>query len=192
MKRLPQAKRNQLIGVVAATIAAIALVYFFLISPQDQKNELLGGKIGSSTRFLQDIKKTNSQKNATAATLAELTQRLNHEEEDIASGDVFAWSYETLRGFKTNYTRVEIPSIGQPAQSDCDLIGNFPYRQMRFSLAGTAFYHDLGKFVGDFENKFPHCRIVNLTADPVSNTGPAGNEKLSFKMDVIALVKPNN
>ena len=54
----------------------------------------------------------------------------------------------------------------------------------------TGYYHDVGKFISDFENNFPHGRVVNLIVEPVSSADP-GNEKLSFRMDVIALVKPN-
>lgn len=192
MKRLPPAKRNQLIAVIAGTLGLICLVYFLLISPQNDKNLALGNSIGAESNKLQQMKDTIKQMEATASTLAALTQQLSHAEEDIASGDSYAWTYDTIRKFKTNY-HVDIPTdkIGQPAQSDCDLIGNFPYKQIRFSLAGTAFYHDLGKFVSDFENKFPHCRVLNLSADP-AGAGPGGGEKLNFRMEIVALVKPSN
>jgi hypothetical protein len=85
---------------------------------------------------------------------------------------------------------VDIPNVGQPSAGDCELLGGFPYKQIRFSLSGSAYYHDLGKFVADFENKFVHCRVVNLSLEPSGE--PAAGEKLNFKMDVIALVKPNN
>lgn len=188
MKRLPSAKRNQLIVVILATVGLIGLVYFLLINPQNEKNRDLAGKIGSETIRFQQMQTTIKQKEATASALADLTQQINRAEQDVASGDVSAWTYDTIRRFKVNY-HVDIPSIGQPAQSDCDLIANYPYKQIRFSLSGTAYYHDLGKFVSDFENKFPHCRILNLTADPVATTANGG-EKLSFRMDVVALVKP--
>jgi Tfp pilus assembly protein PilO len=189
MKRLPPAKRNQLIVVILATLALIGLVYFLLINPQNEKNRDLAGKIGSETIRFQQMQTTIKQMEATKIVLADLTQQLDRAEQDIAAGDLSAWTYDTLRRFKAAY-RVDIPSIGQPTQSDCDLIANYPYKQIRFSLSGTAYYHDLGKFVSDFENKFPHCRMLNLTADPVATTANGG-EKLNFRMDIVALVKPN-
>jgi Tfp pilus assembly protein PilO len=190
MKRLSPAKRNQLIGVVLATIGLIALVYFLLISPQNEKNKALANTIGSEAIRSQKIKTEIKQMEASTAAVAEMTQQLNRAEEDVAAGDLYAWTYDTIRRFKASY-HVDIPTIGQPASSDCDLLGNFPYKQIRFSLNGTAYYHDLGKFVSDFENKFPHCRVLNLAADPVGNT-PAAGEKLNFRMDIVALVKPNS
>jgi Tfp pilus assembly protein PilO len=190
MKRLPPAKRNQLIVVLAATAGLIGLVYFLLIGPQGENNRRLGDSIGSETTRLEQIKSTIKQMDATAGALADLTQQLDHAEEDVASGDLSAWTYDTLRRFKSAY-HVDIPTIGQPAQSDCDLIGNFPYKQIRFSLTGTGYYHDLGKFVADFENKFPHCRVLNLSVEPAGSSA-AGDEHLNFKMDIVALIKPNN
>ena len=190
MKRLPPAKRNQLIGVIVATVVLIGAVYFFLIGPQNEKNNDLGVNIGKATARLHEMQTTIKQKDATVVALKDLSRQLSESEQDVASGDLYAWTYDTMRRFKTNY-HVEIPAIGQPSgQVDCDLIGNFPYKQIRFSLTGTAHYHDLGKFVSDFENKFPHCRIVNLSVDPAGLTA-GGGEHLNFRLDIIALVKPN-
>jgi len=189
MKRLPPAKRNQLIGVILGTAALICAVYFLLIGPQNTKNAELGTNIGKEGARLGDIKKQIRQMEATSNTLAGLTLDLNRSEADIAYGDLSAWTFDTMRRFKTGY-HVDIPMIGQPSLGDCDLISNFPYRQIRFSVSGSAFYHDLGKFIADFENKFPHCRVLNLVAEPVGSTG--AGEKLNFRMDVVALVKPNS
>lgn len=190
MKRLPPAKRNQLIMVIIATMGLISLVYFLLIGPQNEKNRGLANSIGTETVRLQQFKTTIKQMDATKSTLADLNQQLILAEADVASGDLYAWTYDTIRRFKSSY-RVEIPTIGQPAQSECDLIANFPYKQIRFSINGTAYYHDWGKFVADFENKFPHCRVLNLQADPVGNAA-TGGERLNCRMDIIALVRPNN
>jgi hypothetical protein len=46
-------------------------------------------------------------------------------------------------------------------------------------------------FIADFENQFQFARIINLDVTP--NTGQAAGEpeKLTFKMDIVFLVKPN-
>lgn len=189
MKRLPPAKRNQLIGVILASVGLIGLVYFLLISPQNASNSKLATNTSKETLRLQQMETTIKEMEATSNKLEVVTQQLNHDEDDIASGDLYAWTYDTMRRFKAGY-RVDIPTLGQPALGDCDLIGNFPYKQIRFSLAGTAYYHDLGKFIAGFENKFPHCRVLNLSIDPVDSDA-TGGERLNFRMDIVALVKPN-
>jgi hypothetical protein len=106
----------------------------------------------------------------------------------MVSGDFYSWTYNTIRTFKAAY-RVDIPEIGHPDISDTDLLPDFSFKQVKFSVSGTAYYHDLGKFTADFENKFPHMRLVNLAIQPVQTSG-SNDEKLSFKMDIVALVKP--
>ncbi len=70
--------------------------------------------------------------------------QLNQAEEDVATGDLFAWTYDTIRQFKAGY-HVDIPTIGQPVQSDVDLIPNFPYKQINFSLDGHRLLSRHGK-----------------------------------------------
>lgn len=190
MKRLPANKRNQLIGVIIATVALICVVYFLLIMPQNEKNSDLAVNIAKETSRLDQYGKAIKQMAATTTALSDLNQQLSRAESDVAGGDLYAWTVDTIRRFKTTY-RVDIPNVGQPsAQSDCEILGDFPYKQIRFSLTGTAYYHDLGKFVSDFENKFTHCRVVSLSAEPAGQS--SSGEKLNFRMDVAALVKPNN
>ena len=188
MKRLPPHKRNKLILVIVITLAVVGLVYFFLIDPQNEGNKKLAADTNVKASELLQIKKLIKQADATAGTAGDITTLLNHAEEDTAAGDVFAWTYDTMRQFKVN-RHIEITTIGQPVQSDVDIIPNFPYKQIRFQIVGNGYFHDLGKFVSDLENKFPHMRIVNITIDTTLGSETV-NEKLSFRMEVAALVKP--
>jgi Tfp pilus assembly protein PilO len=189
MKRLSAAKRNQLIVVVLATIGLICLVYFLLIQPFSLQNEKVAKDTKEQKARLEDIKKGIKQAESISAGLTDVTQQLARAEEDIASGDVYAWTYDTLRRFKATY-HVDIPSISSPVVGEVDLVPCAPYKQVKVSLSGTAYYHDLGKFVADFENNFPHMRMVNLAIEP-SNLPGGNSERLNFRMEVIALVKPN-
>ena len=187
MKRLPAAKRNQLVLAIIGTVALISIVYFCLIHPQNDENAKLAAKTNTELARLELMKNTVKQSDLKASAAAEISTRLSQAEADVATGDVFAWTYDTIRQFKSGY-KVEIPTVGQPVQSDVDMIRNFPYKQIKFSIMGIGYYHDLGKFIADFENKFPHMRVVNMTIDSASGGLP---EKLSFRMEILALVKPN-
>ncbi len=176
--------------VILATVAAISAVYFLLIKPQNEQNARIAAEAIDKTAELEKIEKSIHQADATTVALSDITSQLTRAETDVATGDVFAWTYDTIRQFKTNY-HVEIPNIGQPILSDVDLLAGFPYKQVRVSLSGTAYYHDLGRFITDFENNYPHMRMVNLQIEPsVQPGGPT--ERLAFRVDVIALVKPNS
>jgi len=179
--------------VILATLGLIGLVYFLLIQSQKEQNQKLAHDTNEKVAELETIKKSIKQAELIDANLTDITQQLEHAEEDAVTGDVYGWVYDTIRKFKSTY-HVDIPNIGQPVISDVDLLAGFPYKQVRVSLSGTAYFHDLGKFIADFENTFPHIRVVNLSLEPGNGTGtgPAsGAEKLTFRMDVIALIKPN-
>ena len=172
--------------VLLVTATLIGVVYFFLISPQNKENLQLIKQTSDRQADLDKYKRIISQAQATSNQLAALSLQLSNTEQDIATGDTYAWIYDTIRQFKTNY-HVDIPTISQPVMGDVDLIPNFPYKQVKFSLTGTAYYHDLGKFIADLENNFPHIRVVNLA---IGSNGDS--ELLSFRVDIVALVKSNS
>jgi hypothetical protein len=182
-------KRNQLTLVAIITIGVLVLIGFMLIRPQLQTLSEIKTNIRTAQAKLDQINNTIKHTDIAESELASVSDALSHAEDDMASGDIYSWTYDTIRRFKTPY-QVDIPQIGQPETGDVDLLPDFPYKQVTFTLNGTAYYHDLGKFVAAFENKFPHIRIVNLTVDPADPD--QGTEKLAFRMDIAALIKPNS
>ena len=190
MKRLPPAKRNMLIVVIIATAGLIGLNYIFLILPQNANNRKLASDTKAAKAKWEQYKTVIKQSSNTAKMVEEVTAELKLTEKDVASGDIYSWTYDTLRRFKADY-RLEIPTIGQPAVEEVDLLPGVPYKQARIILSGSGYFHDIGKFLADFENTFPHMRIVNLKIDPYTGAAGAGSEKLSFRTEVVVLVKPN-
>jgi Tfp pilus assembly protein PilO len=189
MKRLSPEKRNQLIMVIVATLALIGMVYFFLIGPQINENRKLHAAVETKEARLKDIKRAIAEAGDNANKAVELDAQLKNAESDEASGDVIAWSYFTIQHFKAG-RHVDISTIGQPVVSDVDLLPNFPGKEIKFQILGSGYYSDIGKFIADLENEYPHIRVLNLNLDP--NTGPdIPPEKLSFRMDIVALLKPS-
>jgi Tfp pilus assembly protein PilO len=185
MKKLTPEKRNHLILTIIVTLAMISMVYFFLIGPQNRENQKLVLDTASLQTKLDQIKQTIKSAGASEQAAVEVTTLLNQAETDVASGDYFAWVFDTIRKFKTGH-QLEIPNIGQPEQAEVNLLAGFPYKQIAVTLQGSGYYHDIGKFISDLENKFPHIRVVNLTLEPA---GSQNSEKLTFRMEVIALTK---
>jgi len=184
--KISKEKRNQLIIVVIVTGAILALIGFGLIRSQfDSLSQIAKDKEAADSR-LKNIKNSIKNADAIAGELTEVTNTLSHIEADMASGDLYSWTYDTIRRFKQQY-KVEIPEIGHPTIGNVDLLSSFPYKQIHFTINGTAYYHDLGKFIADFENNFPHSRVVRLAIEP----GGENPEKLLFRMEIIALMKPN-
>jgi hypothetical protein len=189
MKRLSREKRNQLITVIFVTLAILALIGFGLIRPQYDSLSKIAKARNAADDNLLHIKHAITNPEAIANEWNETTYALAHAEEDMASGDLYSWTYDTIRHFKQSY-KVEIPEVGHPTIGESDLLSSFPYKQIQFAINGTVYYHDLGKFIADFENSFPHSRMVRLVVEPAPSPD-SNSEKLSFRMEIVTLVKPN-
>jgi hypothetical protein len=108
----------------------------------------------------------------------------------MATGDLFSWMVSSLKQFNTPHYKVEMPQFGPPVVADTAMFPNYPYKQAVVAVAGTAYYWDFGKFLAELENHFPYTRIQNLSLEPAPPANPDEKEKLSFRMEVVALIKP--
>jgi len=192
LRKLPKEKRNQLVLVVLVTLMAITGLYFALIRHQNDKLAKLKQQKTAAAQKLQLVRDTIQRAKPIQADLDEVKKALAAAESDVASGDLYAWVINSLNKFKASYPAVNIPHFSQLGQAtDVNLFPNFPYKQASLTIAGTAHFHDLGRIIADFENQNPHVRLLNLTLDFKGASPLAGEEELSFKMDIVTLVKVN-
>lgn len=189
MNKLSKEKRDKLILVCVGIGLVLAAIYFLLIRPQRAAIAKTKADTVAARNKLQQMDDAIQKADVVTNDRARANSQLAQSESDLAFGDPNAWIYDTIRHFKENY-KVDIVVNGQAAIGDVDMIPNFPYKQLKVSVSGTAYYHDLGKFIADFENVFPHARITNLSLGPAGGSGE-NREKLSFRMEVIALLKQN-
>jgi Tfp pilus assembly protein PilO len=180
-------KRNQFFMTLAGVVVLIGAMVFGLIRPQYGKLSSIRKQTADTQTHYKSVETLIRQADAAAAQLGEATNALAAAESDMATGDIYAWTVDTIRHFKLNY-KVEVPDIGQPTVGDVDIIPNFEYKQLKFTIRGSGYYHDIGKFIADFENKHPHVRVLNIEMTPAGNE----TEKLSFVMDVVALIKSSS
>jgi hypothetical protein len=177
-------KRNQLFLTLAVVVLAIAGIGFGVIHPQYTNLAAIRKQTAETQVKWKDNSRLIQDSTANDGELADLSQDLASNELDMATGDIYAWTLDTIRHFKAAY-KVDVPEIGQPTISAMDVFPSFPYQQMRFTIHGSGYYHDIGKFIADFENEYPHMRVENIDMNPVSGD----TEKLYFKAEVVALVK---
>jgi hypothetical protein len=191
LRKLPQDKRNKLLGVVVGTLAVLAGLYLGLIKYQQQNLVHLAQKkvtVEVKHRQVLDAIKHAQQ---IEADLGIAKKALADAEADIASGDLYSWVINTLRDFKAKY-KVNIPQFNPIAgTAEVNLLPNFPYKQATLSVAGTAHYHDFGRFLADLENQFPHIRVLNLSLDLNQSPVAEEQETVSFKLEIVTLVKTN-
>ena len=192
MKKLSTEKRNQLILVVMLTIMGVAGLWFGLINTQqkiihesEDRKALVAGQ-------LTQIEQAGKNADRIEAELEQATKELTRVEDEMVSGDPYAWMLRTVGLLKLQH-KIEIPSVGAPDVKDVNLLSKFPYKQASYGIGGTAYFHDLGKFVADVENQYPYFRLVNLDISPEAALGSGEKEireTLTFRMDIIALTKP--
>ncbi|HEY1662365.1 MAG TPA: type II secretion system protein GspM [Verrucomicrobiae bacterium] len=185
MNRLPKEKRDKLILVCMITGIALLVIYLLLIHPEYASIQEAKAQTETKRQKLENMQDAIDKAATTAATLEDTVQLLSQSEKDMATGDPNAWIYDTIRGFKSQY-KMDITIASPTSIGEVDIMGKFPYRQLKVTINGSAYYHDLGKFIADFENDYPHGRICNLSIHPSGN-----GEKLTFTMDIVALIKPN-
>jgi Tfp pilus assembly protein PilO len=188
--KLPKEKRNQLILISLVTLVVLAGLGFGLIKYQYESLAGLAAKKTAAEQKLVQMQEQIKRADQIEAQLAEAMTTITNLEAGMApAGDSYSWVINTVRGFKGAY-KVEIPQFSPISHpTDVNMLAKFPYKQVTLTVAGTAHYHDLGKFLADFENEFPHIRLVNLDLSQSPAAGEA--EKLVFKVDIVTLVKPN-
>jgi Tfp pilus assembly protein PilO len=193
MKNLPKEKRDRLIMVAVASIIAAVAVWYLLVRSQQSSAESLAKKITDQKAKVSGAERLVATTKELKSNLSAETHKLTSIVETIASGDMYAWAIQTVGRFGAE-RKVEIPQFSREVTTDIGMFPKFPYKAAAFNVRGSAYYHDLGQFLADFENSFPYARIQNLEIEPgaVSASGTAETEKLSFRLEIVTLINPNN
>jgi hypothetical protein len=189
-KKLPKEKRNQLILAIIGTVAVLSGLGLGLIRFQYDGLKNLAEKKAADKKKLGEMRDAVNNSAKYEAAVTEARKKLADMETDIATGDLYAWVINTLRAFKVAY-KVEVPQFSPIGPvTEMTLLPDFPYKQATLTVAGTAHFHDFGKFLSDFENQYPHIRVQNLKVDAVPAMGTAQDPELvSFTMEIVTLVK---
>jgi hypothetical protein len=193
MSKLPKDKRDKIILVGMGTVAAVVAIYFALINVQRQAFNEVKKKHTDAT---DNVTRGNATIK-TAATVESEFKQVNDKmkvcEANMAPPtDMLSWLTQLLNEFRLGHN-VDIPQFSRETPTEVGTFPKFPYRAAVFTVRGSAFYHDFGKFLADFENKYPYIRVQNIELEPLSHeasTSAAMREKLSFKMELLTLVRP--
>ena len=153
--KLSADKRNKLIGVAIVTAAVIGALWYFVV--EDRNVTLQEFKEKQADALLQRKKIDNAIKGAGKIEqgLKDAAEKLAVIQQEMASGDLYSWMYTTIKNFKSAY-HVDIPQFSTVETAENTLLYKFPYKQVKMSISGSAYFHDFGKFLADFENRFPH------------------------------------
>jgi hypothetical protein len=192
MKRLPKEKRDRLILIFLGALAITVGLYYGVIGSQ-RKALLASARLLTEKRNqLNNAERLISNLPQVKSNLEDTLGRLRAIEATMASGDLYSWGILTVNSFKENYD-IDIPQFSREIPAEVGMYPLFPYKAAIFNLRGSAFYHDFGRFVADFENAFPFMRIQNIELEPSNSSNASnqeGSEKLSFRLEIVALVNP--
>jgi len=191
LSKLSKEKRQHLVGVIMLTAMVLAAVGYFLIHGGYRRLATLGEKRQVAQKKFDEMQLAMDQSDLVQAQYDEAVKALDAKEATMASGDLYSWMHGTIRKLQRGY-RVDIPQIGSVSDpTKVELLTNFPYEQASVTVAGSAYYHELGRFVADMENSYPLMRVQNLSLEPNANPTSGDRDLLAFRMDIVALVKPN-
>ncbi len=192
MNKLSKEKQQQLIAVAAAAVVVIGLIYFFVIRAQGKSQAGKRAEIETFQKNVADAEALKKKMPTIQADLEASLKKLDEQEKSMATGDLYSWVILKVNDFvKSRGHKVEIPIFGREERTHIGIFGEFPYEAVKYSLKGSGYYHDLGKFLADFENTFPYARVQNLDIMTEGGVGPgAENEKLAFKFDLVVTLKP--
>jgi hypothetical protein len=164
-------------------------LYFTLIRYQQSRLALWETQRTAANGKLSEILDTVKNSDQIDADLLIVSNKLAAREADMPSGDLYASLYDTLRKFKAG-RKVDIPQLSsEGTETDMNMLPKFPYKQVLGTIVGTAYYHDLGKFIADYENEFPTSRVLSLDISPAAMQSPDEKDKLAFTMSIASLVK---
>src|SRR5258706_7368291 len=191
MTKLSKEKKNQLVVAIILILAGIAGLYFGLISLQLRHLIYLADNKVKMADNLSRVEQSVKNADLIDKDLSATSKKLTDLEDDMANpSDVNSWLFNNIRQFKLAYKAVDVPQMSTPEVKDMNMMPRFPYKQVSLTIGGTAYFHDLGKFIADYENQYPHSRVVNLDIEPSPSMMGGERERLTFKMDIITLVKP--
>jgi hypothetical protein len=192
MNKLSKDKRNELILVAMVTVGVIAGLWFLVIAGQKETITQISQKIQDTQQKIDRIQTVVTGAAQVEAGLKIATERLYIIENGMPSGDLFSWIVRTIKTFNNPVYKVEMPQFGIPVVNQVSMLPGFPYNQCAVAVSGNSYYSEFGKFLADFENRFPYMRVQNVSLEPGGGTTPDEREKLSFHMEIVTLIKANS
>ncbi len=190
MKKLSKEKRMHLILVGLLTGGVIAGLWFGLITMQEGKIKDIKDKSLSVQKEIDKIQKVVVEAHEVELALIEATNHLNKIESGMPSGDLYSWIVSAIKQFNVPSYKVDMPQFGAPVLGEVRMLPGFPYSQAVVTVSGSAYYYEFGKFIADLENHFPYLRVQNLNLEPGMAGTADEREKLSFRMEIVTIVKP--
>lgn len=194
IKNLSKEKRDKLLLVAICTLAVVVGLYLGLVRTQKRSLARIAQQTTEQKERVGSAERLVKSRAEVETSLESNQQKLKGIEQTMASGDMYSWIIMTVNRFRAD-RKVDIPQFSREVTTEVGMFPKFPYKAALFNVRGVAHFHELGKFIADFENAHPYLRVQNIDLEPGGQSAAtgtaAGPEKLSFKMEIVALIHPN-
>ena len=189
MNKLSKEKQTQLAIVIIVTIAALASIWFLVITTE-QKNLRAAeakateakDKIDRAEKLLAKKKEIDEERKRNLDELASI-------EDSMAPGDPYGWFIPLMTKFSEPYKNLSLVKVDRERVAPVDMLPKYPYQSASFRVMVTAFYVDFGRFLADFENKYPYFQIRGMEMLPTASP-TEDHEKLDIRFEIVTLLKP--
>lgn len=195
MNKLSKEKRDKLILTIIGVVGALSVLYFLVITDQQDEIAQLKSKITAMTSKKDSAERQGKRMAEAEANLAAQKKILAQKQNDMPRpGQDHAWFLNLMEEQRRKYD-LEVDDIKTPEATEAGILPKFPFKAQALSVAMIGRYEDFGRFLADFENAYPYMRVQGLRVAPEIRTGTRPGEsadsgdKLRFTYKVIALVK---
>ncbi|MCS7089257.1 MAG: type 4a pilus biogenesis protein PilO [Verrucomicrobiota bacterium] len=188
--KLSKEKQKQLWVIALVTLIVLLGVWLALLRPLRSTLEQVRREIAQIRSQIAQAEEVLRRSDEVLEKLQAARSLLEQCEEQMVSGDYYAQIISRIRQLRAEHA-VEIPQFSTiSGPSSVELLPSFPYQEVSMTISGKGYYHDIGTFVADFENRHPYWRLQNLEIEPQSGTERDGSaERLSFRVTVVSLVR---
>ena len=189
MNKLSKEKQTHLTIVIVVTVLALASIWYFVIDTANNNRVLAERKAGEYRSKVDKAEELLKKKAKIEQERTRAMEELALIEETLAPGDRYAWFVTLLNKFSEPYKNVSLVKVEKDRPKDIEMIPKFPYAGTSLRVMVTAFYVDFGRYLADFENKYPYFHVQGIEMLPTSSP-TEDKEKLDIRFEIVALVKP--
>jgi Tfp pilus assembly protein PilO len=203
MNKLSKEKKDKLLLTGLAALGTIAVLYFLVITDQKAEIDSLKNKI-SALSSKRDMSSRLGKKGGDIQANFEAQKKILEQKqaEMPRPEEDHIWFIRIMEDMRSKYG-LELDDIVPPQPVEAGVLPKFPFRAISLSVSMVGSYTDFGRFLADFENRYPYMRVQNLTiaeerlavvtrpGESLAAATAAAREtgKLRFNYRVIALIK---
>lgn len=162
-------RRNQIILIVVATLAAVGLVYSLVVTRLQYAIAQEKARLALNQAELNRLGKDSRDARTTAELARHDQEQLLAWEAALPGGALYASMLARLEPLAASCEIEELalgPVVAEAEAIPVELSGLRPgYRGMKGSVNGVGSYFQLGLFVAGFENAFPFLHLSKLEID---------------------------